>query len=78
MYTGDGPVFSGVLCVCVCSGVSAAVQSPPPPQMKKKGVKDKEEVLLKLEVSLDLVSLSVTFHISEFGSFRQLRGAFDV
>lgn len=28
--------------------------------MKKKGVKDKEEVLLKLEVSLDLVSLSVT------------------
>ncbi|XP_006805662.1 RNA polymerase III subunit GL b [Neolamprologus brichardi] len=28
--------------------VSAAVQSPPP-QMKKKGVKDKEEVLLKLE-----------------------------
>uniref|UniRef100_A0A3Q3CNU2 RNA polymerase III subunit G like n=2 Tax=Haplochromini TaxID=319058 RepID=A0A3Q3CNU2_HAPBU len=34
--------------------VSAAVQSPPPPQMKKKGVKDKEEVLLKLEVSLDL------------------------
>lgn len=51
-------MFTGVL--CVCSGVSAAVQSPPPPQMKKKGVKDKEEVLLKLEVSLDLVSLSVT------------------
>lgn len=50
-------MFTGVL--CVCSGVSAAVQSPPP-QMKKKGVKDKEEVLLKLEVSLDLVSLSVT------------------
>lgn len=48
-------MFSGAL--CVCSGVSAAVQSPPPPQMKKKGVKDKEEVLLKLEVSLDLVSL---------------------
>lgn len=67
-------MFTGVL--CVCSGVSAAVQSPP--QMKKKGVKDKEEVLLKLEVSLDLVSLSVTFHISEFGCFRELRGAFDV
>lgn len=37
--------------------------------MKKKGVKDKEEVLLKLEVSLDLVSLSVTVHMSEFGCF---------